>query len=645
MGKRMKKRRPRPPKGPNALWLLLALLVGGLFYLFWYNSINKEVKTVTYSTFLNLVEESKVEKIAVEENYVQGVLKKNGVLFETYIVPTESLWGKLKKHNVNILVRPTDKPSWGISLLFILFFILLLSIGLFYFRQSQSGGGGAGKIFSVGKSKARFFSPNAVNITFKDVAGVDEAKEDLRDIIKFLKNPGKFSRLGAKIPRGVLLSGAPGNGKTMLAKAVAGEASCPFFSISGSDFVEVFVGVGASRVRDLFIQARKNAPCIVFIDEVDAVGRQRGVGLGGGNDEREQTLNQLLSEMDGFSTEHGSVIVLAATNRPDVLDVALLRPGRFDRIIEIPYPDLLSRKQILEVHAKKVKLSPSVDLKKIAGGTPGFSGADLENLLNEAALLASKSEKTQVEVEDFEKARDKVILGSERKTTILSEKEKKRIAFHESGHALLNLLLEESDPFHKVSIIPRGRALGVSWSLPEEDKYIRSRESMRAEIMGSLGGLLSEEIIFGDQTTGAANDIQYATKIARRMVCKYGMSDLGPIVFGNNRDHPYLGRDIMMHSSDYSEETAKRIDAEISKIIQSCRQDAKKLLVDNKKKLEVLAKALLEKETLLAKEVYELLEIAPRKLHNFCEDDKEDDGKEKENVEVSNAQELAESKI
>jgi len=619
MKKKTKKRRSSQ-KGPNALWLLFALLVGGMFYLFWYNSINRDVKTITYSTFLNLIKEDKVEKITVQDNYVTGSLKKNGVLFEVQIVPTQKLWESLQAHKVNVSVLPTDKAGWGTSLLLFLLLVVLFSAALFYFRQSQSGGGGAGKIFNVGKSKARFFSPNTVKVTFQDVAGVDEAKEDLKDIIQFLKNPKQFGRLGAKIPKGILLSGAPGNGKTLLAKAVAGEASCPFFSISGSDFVEVFVGVGASRVRDLFLQARKHAPCIVFIDEIDAVGRQRGVGLGGGNDEREQTLNQLLSEMDGFSTEHGSVIVIAATNRPDVLDNALLRPGRFDRIIEVPYPDLRSREKILMIHVKNVKLSPEVNMMRLARGTPGFSGADLENLVNESALFASKADKKFVEIEDFEKARDKLLLGAERKTVVLSEKDKIQTAYHEAGHALVNVMLEDADLLHKVSIIPRGRALGASWSFPEEDRYIESRDLMRSKIMISLGGLLSEKLIFNAQTTGAASDIQHATKIARRMVCKYGMSRLGPIIFGNNTDHPYLGRDIMKHSADYSEDTAKKIDAEISNIITSCYNEAEKILSENKEKLELLARELLEKETLQAKEVYDLLCMEPRVLHSLQEE-------------------------
>jgi len=617
-----KRRNPKmSQKGPNALWLLLALLVGGMFYLFWYNSVNRDVKTVSYSKFVSMVEEDKVEKITVQDNYVYGALRQNGLQFETHIMPTEKLWELLASHNVNVSVIPIDKPGWGATLLLLMMLSFLFFAVLFYFRQGQGGGGGASKIFNVGKSKARFFSPNTVNVTFKDVAGVDEAKDDLQDIIKFLKDPKKFGRLGAKIPKGVLLSGAPGNGKTLLAKAVAGEASCPFFSISGSDFVEVFVGVGASRVRDLFVQARKHSPCIVFIDEIDAVGRQRGVGLGGGNDEREQTLNQLLSEMDGFSTEHGSVIVLAATNRPDVLDNALLRPGRFDRIVEVPYPDLKSREKILQIHASRITLKPGLDLLRVARGTPGFSGADLENLVNESALSASKADKQFVEIGDFEQARDKLLLGAERKTVVLSEKDKIQTAYHESGHALVNVLLEDADLLHKVTIVPRGRSMGASWSFPEEDRHIESVDLMRAKIMIALGGLLAEKLVFDTQSTGAASDISHATKIARRMVCKYGMSKLGPIVFGNNTDHPYLGRDIMRHSADYSEDTARKIDAEISDIITSCYNSAEKLLVDNKGKLEILAKGLLEQETLQAKEVYHLLGMKLRKFHSLTDAD------------------------
>lgn len=603
-------------RGPNTIWILLFFIGMGILYLFWYNSVNRETELLTYSKLLNAAEQQKIASLVVQDQLAQGKYK-DGKQFAAYIAPTEQFWATLKANNVDTEIYPQEKYPWGIYLLLALLpFIILLFF--FYIKQSQNGGsgGGAGKIFNVGKSKAKFFSPNSISVTFKDVAGVTEAKEDLLDIIEFLKNPEKFEKIGAKIPRGILLTGAPGNGKTLLAKAVAGESSCPFFSISGSDFVEVFVGVGASRVRDLFAQARKHSPCIIFIDEIDAVGRQRGIGLGGGNDEREQTLNQLLSEMDGFVTEAGAIIVLAATNRPDVLDKALLRPGRFDRIIEVPYPDLESRKEILKVHSRNVKLDSEVDLERIARGTPGFSGADLENLINEGALIASKINKTLVGNDDLEKARDKIMLGSERKTLILTDTDKRLTAFHEAGHTLLNLLLLNTDPFHKVSIIPRGRALGVSWSLPERDQHTRSKSEMLSKIMICMGGYLSEKMIFDEQTTGAANDIEQATDIARNMVCRYGMSDLGPIDYNYNIEHPYLGRDIQSHK-EFSEKTAEKIDFEIAKIINYCLEKGGKTLQDNKDRLELLASTLIEKETLQAKEVYELLNIEPREIHSF----------------------------
>jgi len=605
--------------GPGALWLLLAFVGIGVLYLFWYNSANREIDVLTYSKLLSEIESKNVASVVVQDQYVQGKFKNNK-MFAAYIAPTQLFWDVIKTNNVDAEVYPPEKHSWGVYLfLSLLPFLFLLAF--FYFRQNQqNSGGGAGKIFSVGKSKAKFFSPNTITVTFKDVAGVNEAKEDLLDIIEFLKNPKKFDRLGAKIPRGVLLTGAPGNGKTLLAKAVAGEASCPFFSISGSDFVEVFVGVGASRVRDLFAQAKKHSPCIVFIDEIDAVGRQRGIGLGGGNDEREQTLNQLLSEMDGFSTEHGAIIVLAATNRPDVLDKALLRPGRFDRIIEVPYPDLTCREEILKVHSKNVKLDPEVDLNRIARGTPGFSGADLENLINESALLASKTNQVTVRNEHLEIARDKLMLGAERKTLIISEKDKRMTAYHESGHALLNVLLLTSDPLHKVTIVPRGRTLGVSWSLPENDKYSRSKSELETRITMAMGGLLAEKMVFNEQTTGAANDIASATEIARDMVCRYGMSGLGPVDYNYSEEHPYLGRDMQKHK-EFSESTAEKIDAEISKIVDSCLSKGRELLTLNRDKLDLLANSLFEKETLHAKEVYELLNIEPRELHTFQPND------------------------
>jgi cell division protease FtsH len=603
-----------PGKGPNAVWMLFLLLAAGMLYLFWYNSINREIESITYSKLLTKIETSQVKSIKVQDQYAQGMYT-DGKQFTSYIIPTERFWDALKLKNVDVEVFPQEKHSWG-AYIFLSILPFLLILLFLYFRQNQGGGGGSGKIFSVGKSKAKFFSPNTVKTTFKDVAGVNEAKEDLRDIIEFLKSPDRFNKLGAKIPRGVLLSGAPGNGKTLLAKAVAGEASCPFFSISGSDFVEVFVGVGASRVRDLFAQARRNSPCIVFIDEIDAVGRQRGIGLGGGNDEREQTLNQLLSEMDGFTTEHGAVIVIAATNRPDVLDKALLRPGRFDRIVEVPYPDLQSRLEILNVHSKKIKLDPEIDLNKIARGTPGFSGADLENLINEAALLASKGGKESVQIAHFEIARDKILLGSEHKSMILTQKEKEMTAYHEAGHSLLNLLQPETDPFHKVTIIPRGRSLGVSWSLPERDKYSQTQTEMVARIIVCFGGLLAEKLIYNDQTTGVANDLEQASKLARAMVRRYGMSAMGPIDYNTISEHPYLGRDIQQ-SKDISPETAERIDKEVEKIMNSCYEKGKKLLEDNMDKLKLLAQTLKEKETLQAAEVYELLGMQPRDTHEF----------------------------
>ena len=609
------KRPTLPTKGPNAVWVLLFFLGLGVAYLFWYNSVNREIEHVSYSKLLNQVSQDQVKSIVVQDHSAQGRYR-DGRVFSANVAPTERLWNALFDHKVDVEIFPPEKQSWG-SYFFLAVFPLIFLMLFFYFRQNQGGGnGGGGRIFNVGKSKAKFFSPNQITITFKDVAGVQDAKEDLKDIVDFLKNPQKFERLGAKIPRGILLSGAPGNGKTLLAKAVAGEANCPFFTISGSDFVEVFVGVGASRVRDLFAQARRHAPCIVFIDEIDAVGRQRGIGLGGGNDEREQTLNQLLAEMDGFSTEHGSVIVLAATNRPDVLDKALLRPGRFDRQIEVPYPDVTCREEILQVHVRNVKLSSSVDLGKIARGTPGFSGADLENLINEAALLASKEESEAIEIKHFEMARDKILMGGERKTLIFTELEKRMTAYHEAGHSLLNLLLPATDPFHKVTIVPRGRTLGVSWSLPERDKTSQTKTELTSRIMVALGGLLAEKLVFNEQTTGVSNDLEKASALARRMVKSFGMSSLGPIDYETASEHPYLGRDIQ-NGKEFSEKTAERIDSEVEKIINDCYNQGNNLLVEHRDKLELLAQTLLEKETLHAAEVYELLNLPPRETHNL----------------------------
>jgi cell division protease FtsH len=607
-------KRNLPGKGPNALWFLVLIVGLGIAYLFWYNSINKEITTLNFSSLITAIEEDKVESIIVQGQSVHGKLK-NGKLFEGTVVHINKFWEALQAHKVSIDIFPAEKDSWG-GLQFLLILAFFGGVVIFYLRQQQNGGPG-GKIFSVGKSKAKMFTPNQITVTFKDVAGNTEAKEDVKDIVDFLKTPEKFERLGAKIPRGVLLTGAPGNGKTLLAKAVAGEANCPFFSISGSDFVEVFVGVGASRVRDLFAQARRHSPCIIFIDEIDAVGRQRGVGLGGGNDEREQTLNQLLAEMDGFSTEAGAVIVLAATNRPDVLDKALLRPGRFDRVIEVPFPDLKAREEILTVHVKNVKLDPSVDLLTIARGTPGFSGADLANLINEAALLASKFGQKTITMDLFEGARDKVMIGAERKTMVFTEHDKRMTAYHEAGHTLLNVLQPETDPFHKVTIIPRGGTLGVSWSLPERDKYSQVKEELLARMTVCYGGLLAEKMIFNTQTTGVSNDLQQASKLARAIVTRFGMSSLGPIVFETGQEHPYLGRDVES-SHAFSQHTARLIDEEVSKVVELCYAKGKQLLEENRDKLVLLAETLIEKETLQAAEVYALLEITPRETHAFA---------------------------
>jgi cell division protease FtsH len=602
-----------PQRGPSALALVFVLTALGSF-LWWYNTTQVEPDQIIYSEFLDYVEKNAVARVIVVNGiHAQGKLI-DGRTIEVDLAPHQDIWKLLRAHNVAVDVRYPDVQPWGS--LFLIFLLASFFVFAFFYFRTMQGGGGNNKIFSMGKSKAKFIAPHALGITFKDVAGAHEAKEELRDVVEFLKTPEKFSRLGAKIPRGVLLCGAPGNGKTLLAKAVAGEANCPFFSISGSDFVEVFVGVGASRVRDLFAQARKNAPCIVFIDEIDAVGRQRGAGIGGGNDEREQTLNQLLAEMDGFATQaRGTVIVLAATNRPDVLDKALLRPGRFDRSIEVPYPDMRSREQILQVHIKNVPLSEQVSIERIARGTPGFSGADLENLINEAALMASKQNKKSVEMNDFEQARDRVMLGSERKTMIFTDAEKKLTAYHEGGHTLLNVLLPATDPFHKVTIVPRGRALGVSWSLPEGDKVSTSKTSMLGRIQVCLGGLLAEKIFFNEQTTGAASDIAKATEIARDMVCVYGMSALGPISFQGAPTHAYLG--VRSAEREYSAETAKRIDEEVASIMMSCYAQAEQLLIEHKEKLQLLAETLIEKETMHAAEVYELLGLQPRDTVRF----------------------------
>jgi cell division protease FtsH len=608
----MKKRKtPNPFFGNSAKSLLIVIIfvIGSFFILNRLVERSRSIETIPYSTFLDKVEQGQVRDVYFNGQDAGGSLK-TGQLFET-VVPHErdKDFDMLRHNGVKIvLANPTNQFSFW----YLLPILSLLMTGAFvwyYMRQSRnSNGGGGPNFFSMGKSRAKLFMPSTIKDTFASFAGAQEAKEELEDLVDFLRNPEKYKRLGAKITRGVLLVGAPGNGKTLLARAVAGEANCPFFSISGSDFVEVFVGVGASRVRDLFVQARKHAPCIVFIDEIDAVGRQRGSGLGGGHDEREQTLNQLLTEMDGFEVTGESVIVLAATNRPDVLDSALLRPGRFDRRVDVPYPDLKSREQILKVHTKPVKMSSDVDLQKIARGTPGFSGAELANLINEAAIIASKNNAKEITIDDMEAARDKLLLGKELKSIALSEDDRRVTSYHESGHALINLLLpEDTDPLHKLTIIPRGKALGVTHSMPEREKYTSSKSEMEANVMVALGGRVAEELIFNKLYTGAYSDFTKATAIVRDMVCRYGMSEkMGTVVYSQHRNE-----------FEYSEHTGRLIDEEVRAILEGLYGRTKQLLVDNQDKLEKLATVLLEKETLYAREVYELLEIKPRAEHSF----------------------------
>ncbi len=586
-----------------SLWLVIGLVAVFLFNLF--NKPQNQIQEIPYSDFLQFVEKGEVAKVVFDGEKIRGSFV-NQTPFRTAAPFNDAdLIKLLKEKHVVIYVKPKEETPWYITLLISWFpMLLLIGVWIFFMRQMQGGGGRA---MSFGRSRAKMLSGENVNVTFNDIAGVEEAKEELSEIIEYLKDPQRFTRLGGRIPKGVLLVGPPGTGKTLLAKAIAGEAGTPFFSISGSDFVEMFVGVGASRVRDLFMQAKKNAPCIIFIDEIDAVGRHRGAGIGGGHDEREQTLNQLLVEMDGFETSEG-VIVIAATNRPDVLDPALLRPGRFDRQVTVPVPDVRGREAILKVHAKKVALSPEVDLAIIAKGTPGFSGADLENLVNEAALLAARANKKAVTMEDFEKAKDKVLMGTERKSMILSEDEKRITAYHEAGHTLLAKLLPGTDPVHKVSIIPRGQALGITQQLPTEDRYTYARSYLINRLMIMLGGRIAEELVLDEFTTGAGNDIERATDMARKMVCEWGMSDkLGPVAFGRREEHVFLGRDFNQ-VKDYSEETAREIDEEVRRIVLDCYHKAQKLLKDHIQCLHGIAEGLLEKETLNGTDIDEIMQ-------------------------------------
>jgi len=588
------------------MWGVIVLLVVGLFNLFNNPARDTSTNKIPFSIFLEEVDNGRVVEVEIKGNTITGTLS-NGTKFDTYAPNDPNLVEKLTSKNVNITATPVDDKIPSLIGILLSWFPMLLLIGvwIFFMRQMQSGRGGA---MGFGRSKAKMLSEARGKITFNDVAGIDEAKEEVEEIVEFLKDPRKFRRLGGKIPKGALLIGPPGTGKTLLARAIAGEANVPFFTISGSDFVEMFVGVGASRVRDMMEQGKKNAPCIIFIDEIDAVGRSRGAGLGGGNDEREQTLNQLLVEMDGFDTNEG-VIIIAATNRPDVLDPALLRPGRFDRQVVVSNPDIVGREAILKVHIKKITIGPDVKLRTIARGTPGFSGADLANLVNESALLAARKNKRIVTMSDIEEAKDKVMMGAERRSMVMTEEDKKLTAYHEGGHAIIALNEKASDPIHKATIIPRGRALGVVWTLPERDKYSHSREYLEANISKAMGGRVAEEMIFGHAkvTSGASSDIQMATKLAKDMVTKFGMSkDLGPLSYGANEDEVFLGRQIT-RQEHMSEETAKKVDAEVKKIVDIGYQRAKKILTEKIDDLHKLAKALLVYETLSGEEIKDLI--------------------------------------
>jgi cell division protease FtsH len=589
-----------------ALWAIILLLLFALFNLFQQPSGRSGQSGIPYSTFLADVQGGQIDKVTIKGRTITGV-RKDGRSFSTYAPNDPNLIDKLDKTGVIIDAAPADDGSPSLLNILISWFPMLLLIGvwIFFMRQMQGGGG---KAMGFGKSKARLLTERAGRVTFDDVAGIEEAKQELEEVVEFLRDPQKFQRLGGKIPKGVLLVGPPGTGKTLLARAIAGEANVPFFTISGSDFVEMFVGVGASRVRDMFEQGKKNAPCIIFIDEIDAVGRHRGAGLGGGNDEREQTLNQLLVEMDGFEANEG-VILIAATNRPDVLDPALLRPGRFDRQVVVPNPDVLGREQILKVHMKKVPLAPDVDAKVIARGTPGFSGADLANLVNEAALLAARKNKRLVTMAEFEDAKDKVMMGAERRSMVMTEDEKALTAYHEAGHALVALSVPKSDPLHKVTIIPRGRALGVTMSLPERDKYGYSKVELTSKLAMMFGGRVAEELIFGEEnvTTGAGNDIQQATGMARRMVTEWGFSEkLGPLRYSANEEEVFLGHSVTQQKN-MSDQTADLIDSEVRRLIEDAEATARRVLKERSNDLETLAQALLEYENLSGEEINAML--------------------------------------
>ncbi|MBW0147480.1 ATP-dependent zinc metalloprotease FtsH [Marinobacter arenosus] len=590
------------------LWLIIAAVLLMVFQNF---SPTTSGQQVNYSQFVEMVQQGQVSKVTIDGLEIQGT-RGDGSQFQTIRpqVSDNKLMDDLLANNVEVIGKEPERQSLWTQLLVAAFPILIIiALFVFFMRQMQGGGGGKGPM-SFGKSKARLMSEDQIKTTFADVAGVDEAKEDVKELVDFLRDPSKFQRLGGSIPKGVLMVGQPGTGKTLLAKAIAGEAKVPFFSISGSDFVEMFVGVGASRVRDMFEQAKKQSPCIIFIDEIDAVGRHRGAGMGGGHDEREQTLNQLLVEMDGFEGNEG-VIVIAATNRPDVLDPALLRPGRFDRQVVVGLPDIIGREQILKVHMKKVPLADGVEPVLIARGTPGFSGADLANLVNEAALFAARRNQRLVSMEEFELAKDKIMMGAERKSMVMSEKEKRNTAYHESGHAIVGRLMPEHDPVYKVSIIPRGRALGVTMFLPEEDKYSHSKRFLISSICSLFGGRIAEELTLGFDgvTTGASNDIERATSLARNMVTRWGLSEkLGPLQYDTDSEEPFLGRSAGQSQTVYSPETAQRIDEEVRNIIDECYEKARQLLIDNRDKLDLMADALMKYETIDRFQIDDIME-------------------------------------
>ena len=578
-----------------ALWLVISLMMVMLFQIF--KQPERGSVGVSYSDFLNMVEKGNVNQVTIKGENISGMSAQGP--FKTYAPKDPELIKLLREKGVQISAKPAEDSSWFQVFLSWVPMLLLIGVWIFFMRQMQAGGG---KALSFGKSRARLMSESQEKVTFKDVAGIDEAKDELGEVVEFLSDPKKFTRLGGRIPKGVLLVGSPGTGKTLLARAIAGEAGVPFFSISGSDFVEMFVGVGASRVRDLFNQGKKNAPCIIFIDEIDAVGRHRGAGLGGGHDEREQTLNQLLVEMDGFESNEG-VILISATNRPDVLDPALLRPGRFDRQVVVPVPDLKGREGILKVHLQKKLVAEDLNVSILARGTPGFTGADIENMVNEAALMAARRGKDRVEMEDFEDAKDKVLMGTERKSMIISDEEKRITAYHEAGHALVAKILPDTDPIHKVTIIPRGRALGLTQQLPIDEKHTYPKEYLYNNIAILMGGRVAEDIVLKTQTTGAGNDIERASALARKMVCDYGMSEeLGPLSFGKKDEQIFLGRELSQHR-DYAELTAQKIDEEVKNIITGSYEKARHILEDNLDILHKMAGALLEKETLNTQDI------------------------------------------